>query len=155
VALTVTDFGSTFRLYRCDFPADIVQPREGIHLQSLPIGKPMTTGDVPRARRYETMFAIQYRQRFERRWQSGITHNVSASGVLFGEAAGDGQLQLDAPIEMELIIPTELLGGAATRVLCLGRVIRIVEACAVDKPRVIAATISKYRLLRSADPVKR
>jgi hypothetical protein len=111
----------------------------------------MLTGDVPRARRYQATFAIEYRQRAERRWQSGITHNVSASGVLFGESAGDGQLQLDAPVEMELIIPTDLLGGAATRVVCTGRVTRIIESHFIDKPRVIAATISKYRLLRSED----
>jgi hypothetical protein len=109
----------------------------------------MLTGDVPRARRYQVTFAIQYRQRTERRWQSGITHNVSASGVLFGQSAGDGQLLLDAPVEMELIIPTDLLGGASTRVVCTGRVTRIIECRIVDKPRVIAATISKYRLLRN------
>jgi hypothetical protein len=116
----------------------------------MPLGRPpLLTGDVPRARRYQVTFAIEYRQRTERRWQSGITHNVSASGVLFGESAGDGQLQLDAPVEMELVIPTDVLGGAATRVVCTGRVTRIIESRIVDKPRVIAATISKYRLLPS------
>jgi hypothetical protein len=116
----------------------------------MPLGRPpLLTGDVPRARRYQVTFAIEYRQRTERRWQSGITHNVSASGVLFGESGGDGQLELDAPVEMELVIPTNLLGGAATRVVCTGRVTRIIESHIVDKPRVIAATISKYRLLRS------
>ena len=109
----------------------------------------MLTGDVPRARRYQVSFAIQYRRRKERRWQSGITHNVSASGVLFGESAGDGQLQLDTPVEMELIIPTDLLGGACTRIVCTGRVTRIIEYRIVDKPPVIAATISRYRLLRN------
>ena len=109
----------------------------------------MSTGDVPRARRYATTFAIQYRQRTERRWQNGITHNVSASGVLFGEATGDGRLQLNAPVEMELIIPSDL-GGGATSIVCTGRVTRIVEPRDAGKPRAIAATISKYRLLRSA-----
>ena len=109
----------------------------------------MLTGDVPRARRYQVSFAIQYRQRTERRWQSGITHNVSASGVLFGESAGDAQLQVDTPVEMELIIPTDLLGGACTRIVCTGRVTRIIECRIVDKPSIIAATISRYRLLRN------
>ncbi len=111
----------------------------------------MLTGDVPRARRYQVSFAIQYRQRTERRWQSGITHNVSASGVLFGESSGDEQLQVDTPVEMELIIPTDLLGGASTRIVCTGRVTRIIECRIVDKPPVIAATISKYRFLRNED----
>ena len=109
----------------------------------------MLTGDVPRARRYQVSFAIQYRRRKERRWQSGITHNVSASGVLFGESAGDAQLQVDTPVEMELIIATDLLGGASTRIVCTGRVTRIIECRIVDKPSVIAATISKYRFLRN------
>ena len=107
----------------------------------------MLTREVPRARRYQVTFAIQYRQRRHRRWQKGVTENVSASGVLFGEAAGDRQLALDAPVEMELTIPSEVPGGAVTRISCSGRVARIVDP-GIEKPRVIAATIAKYRLLR-------
>jgi hypothetical protein len=108
----------------------------------------MLTGELPRARRYQVAFAIQYRQRRQRRWQAGVTQNVSASGVLFGEAAGERQLELDAPLEMELTIPAEVPGGTVTRIFCSGRVARIVDPGVGDKPRIIAATIARYRLRR-------
>ena len=111
----------------------------------------MLTGEVQRARRYEVAFAIHYRQRRQRDWRSGMTQNVSASGVLFGEAAGDRQLQLQlhAPLEMELTIPSNVPGGPVTRILCSGRVSRIVDPGTSDRPRIVAATIAKYRLLRT------
>src|SRR4051812_22800259 len=108
----------------------------------------MLTSEAPRARRYQVAFAIQYRQGKQRGWQSGVTWNVSASGVLFGEAAGDRGLQLDAPLEMELTIPSEVPGGVVTRILCAGRVARIVEPGSSGQPRTIAATIARYRLMR-------
>ena len=109
----------------------------------------MLTGEVQRARRYEVAFAIHYRQRRQRDWRSGMTQNISASGVLFGEAPGDGQLQLRAPLEMELTIPSNVPGGPVTRILCSGRVSRIVDPGTSDGPRSVAATIAKYRLLRT------
>jgi hypothetical protein len=109
----------------------------------------MLTGEVPRARRYQVAFTIQYRQRRRRHWRSGVTYNVSASGVLFGEAADDRRLELHAPVEMELTIPSDGQGAAVTRILCSGQVARIVDPGATDEPRVIAATIDKYRLLRT------
>jgi hypothetical protein len=108
----------------------------------------MLTGEVPRARRYQVAFAIHYRQRRQRQWQTGVTQNVSASGVLFGEAAGDQPLQLDAPVEMELTIPSEVSGGVVTRILCAGRVARIVDPGSSNQPRTVAATIARYRLMR-------
>src|SRR4051794_36771103 len=105
----------------------------------------MLTGEVPRARRYEVAFAIEYRQRRQRRWYTGVTRNVSASGVLFGEAAAEGELELDAPLEMELTIPSGVDGGVVTRIFCSGRVARIVDMGRVGAPRIIAATIARYR----------
>jgi len=109
----------------------------------------MVIGEVPRARRYQVAFAIRYRQREQRRWQNGVTKNVSASGVLFGEAARDRRLQLDAPLEMDLTIPSDLPGGVGTHIFCSGRVSRIVDPGVADKPRTVAATIAKYRLRRT------
>ena len=109
----------------------------------------MVIDEVPRARRYQVAFAIRYRQRKQRRWQNGLTQNVSATGVLFGEAAREARLQLDASLEMELTIPSDLPGGVATRIFCSGRVARIVDAGIVDWPRIVAATIAKYRLGRA------
>jgi len=144
------DSTTTFRLYRRAWSTAIVSDelicyveRTNVQTQS------MLTGEVPRARRYEVAFTIQYRQRKRRQWRSGVTQNVSTSGVLFGEAAGDRQLELRAPVEMELTIPSEVPGGKVTRILCSGSVARIVDPGANDQPRIVAATIVKYRLLRT------
>jgi hypothetical protein len=110
--------------------------------------------EIPRARRYPVSFAIEYRPANQRRWQSGVTQNVSASGVLFGEAISDRQLELGAPIDMHLIIPSEIQGRAATRVFCVGHVTRIVESISDSQPRAIAATIARYRLVRGDEDVQ-
>ena len=147
----VTKFTTTFRLYRCAGAAGMV--RRLIYSDGTKdrFKHSMLTGEVQRARRYEVAFAIQYRQRRRRHWRSGMTQNISASGVLFGEAAGDRQLQLQlhAPLEMELTIPSNVPGGPVTRILCSGRVSRIVDPGTSDGPRSVAATIAKYRLLRT------
>jgi PilZ domain len=109
--------------------------------------------EIPRARRYPVSFAIEYRPANQRRWQSGVTQNVSASGVLFGEAISDRQLELGAPIDMHLIIPSEIQGRAATRVFCVGHVTRIIES-PDSQPRAIAATIVRYRLVRGDENVQ-
>jgi hypothetical protein len=105
--------------------------------------------DVPRARRYPVTFAIEYRRGRFHDWQIGVTRNVSASGVLFTEANADRSLAPEEAIDMRLIIPSDMPGRPATRVLCTGRVARIVPPGGSDQPRTVAATIGRYRLLRS------
>ena len=108
----------------------------------------MVRDDVPRARRYPVTFAIEYRQGRHHDWQTGVTRNVSASGVLFLEASVGLRLTPQEAIDMRLIIPSNADGQPATCVLCTGRVARIVAAAAADQPRAVAATIKRYRLLR-------
>ena len=107
----------------------------------------MFFGEVPRAWRYQMSFSIHYRPHKDGRWQIGVAHNISASGVLFGEADGDERLEPNAPVEMDLIIHSDLVEGG-TRVFCVGRVSRIVEPLSLATPRVVAATIARYRMLR-------
>jgi hypothetical protein len=107
--------------------------------------------DVPRARRYPVTFAIEYRRGRLHDWQIGVTRNVSASGVLFTEATADRSLAPQEAIDMRLIIPSNVDGRPATRVLCTGRVARITPPSGSDQPRTVAATIGRYRLLRG-DP---
>jgi hypothetical protein len=108
----------------------------------------MLRNDVPRARRYPVTFAIEYRQGRQHEWLAGVTRNVSASGVLFIEADADQPIDIQAPIDMRLIIPSNVAGQPSTRVLCSGRVARIAPPAADDQPRTVAATIRRYRLLR-------
>ncbi len=78
-------------------------------------------------------------------WLEGQTQNISSSGVLF---SADRTVPPDAPIEMNLIMPPQIVGPSATRVVCFGRVARTIEPSAPGGPAV-AATIAGYRLVRS------
>ncbi len=108
----------------------------------------MLRNDVPRARRYPVTFSIEYRQGREREWLAGVTRNVSASGVLFADAHADRPLDIQTPIDMRLIIPSNVAGQPSTLILCSGRIARITAPAADDQPRIVAATIRRYRLLR-------
>ena len=52
---------------------------------------------------------------------------------------------------MQLILPSEFAGQAATRVFCVGRVIRIVASDSVNQSHIVAATIVRYRLVRGSN----
>jgi hypothetical protein len=106
---------------------------------------------TPRARRYPVTFAIEYRHTRHQEWRSGVTRNVSASGVLFVEASSDRPLALDEAVDMRLMIPSNIAGQPATCVICSGHIARIVHEGSFDQPRTVAATIRRYRLLRT-DP---
>jgi hypothetical protein len=67
--------------------------------------------------------------------------------VLF--RAGDRVPALNAVIEMNLIMPREIVGASATRVVCMGKIVRIVEATPPEMSPALAATIVRYRLERS------
>jgi hypothetical protein len=114
----------------------------------------MLRNDVPRARRYPVTFAIEYRQGRHHEWRTGLTQNVSASGVLFTEPSADRPLDTEAPIDMRLVIPSNVTGQPSTCILCSGRVARISAAGANEGRRTVAATIRRYRL-RRADLVDR
>jgi hypothetical protein len=103
---------------------------------------------VPRARRYPVTFVIEYRQGRQHEWQTGMTRNVSASGVLFTQASADRSLTHEEAIDMRLIIPSKNAGQPATCVLCTGRIARVVPPATSDEPCTVAATIKRYRLLR-------
>ena len=78
-------------------------------------------------------------------WLDGMTENISSSGVLF---LADRALELNTPVEMNLIMPPQIVGSAATRVVCFGRVVRTVPPPTPDARAAVAATIAGYRLVR-------
>lgn len=78
-------------------------------------------------------------------WLDGTTENISSSGVLF---LSDRVLEPDTPVEMNLIMPPQIVGPAETRVVCSGRVVRTVPPATPDARPALAATIAKYRLVR-------
>lgn len=105
-----------------------------------------------RAQRYRLQLGLECRAGTHD-WRHGRTRDVSASGVLFEIGSEEsGELSVNAPIEITLMLPA----GASTamsRVICVGRIARIVA----DQPggrAHVAATIDRHRLER-VDPLKR
>lgn len=106
---------------------------------------------VARARRYRLQLGVECRAGAYD-WRTGQTRDVSASGVLFEIGSEElTELSVNAPIEITLMLPA---GGdvAMSRVVCSGRVARIVA----DQPggrAHVAATIDRHRLER-VDPIE-
>ena len=74
-----------------------------------------------RARRYNLQLPLRYRQVGEKSWRPGTTENISRSGLLFHAAEA---LQPNAQLEINLVLPVEIAGLAATEVVCRGEVVR-------------------------------
>jgi hypothetical protein len=107
----------------------------------------MTPHEVPRAPRFAVHLALGYRQRAVLPWLYGRTENVSSSGVLFVGDVGDPILDVNTPMEMNLVVPPEIV-GAATRIVCYGRVVRTVRPRIPGVGPAFAVTIAEYRLVR-------
>lgn len=98
-----------------------------------------------RAPRYIIGLPFFYRRKGKRAWLEGRTENISRTGVLFRtEQLVDQQ----TPIEMRFSLPAEVSGEPAALVACRGLVVRVVPAATPDALPAVAATISKYRIIR-------
>jgi hypothetical protein len=78
----------------------------------------------------------------ESRWRTGLTENISRSGLLFRP---DGPLAIDAPLEMRFVLPA---GPTPPGVVCRGRVVRTVPTADRAECPTCAVTIAGYRLHR-------
>jgi PAS domain S-box-containing protein len=74
-----------------------------------------------RARRFNLRLPLQYRPVGEEEWRPGATENISRSGVLFDAQEA---LEPNAQLEINLVLPPEIAGLAATEVVCRGEVVR-------------------------------
>ena len=74
-----------------------------------------------RARRYNLHLPLRYRQVGEKSWRPGTTENISRSGLLF---QAEESLQPNVQLEINLVLPVEIAGLAATEVVCRGEVVR-------------------------------
>ena len=70
-----------------------------------------------------------------------LTRDVSARGVFFYTHAD--WLQLSARISFSMILPAEITGSKATRVMCKGTVVRL-EPSEHNGTTGVAATIENY-----------
>jgi PAS domain S-box-containing protein len=94
-----------------------------------------------RARRFNLQLPLRYRLLGEKDWQPGTTENISRSGLLF---AAQELLQPNAQLEINLVLPSEIAGLAATEVVCRGEVVRSIEPQSPDVSPALAAKILQY-----------
>jgi PAS domain S-box-containing protein len=92
-----------------------------------------------RARRFNLQLPLRYRLLGEKNWRPGTTENISRSGLLF---QAQELLEPNAQLEINLVLPSEIAGLAATEVVCRGEVVR---SSGVKGPHpALAAKILQY-----------
>ncbi len=94
-----------------------------------------------RARRFNLHLPLRYRLVGEQRWLQGTTENISRSGLLF---QAEEMLQPSAQLEINLVLPAEIAGLAATEVVCRGEVVRAVGSARSGVSPALAAKILQY-----------
>jgi PAS domain S-box-containing protein len=99
-----------------------------------------------RARRFNLHIPLRYRPVGQQGWRKGTTENISRSGLLF---RAEDVLQPNAQLEIDLVLPVEIAGLAATEVFCRGEVVRSVDAGDSARP-VFAAKILRYQFQHGA-----
>ena len=93
-----------------------------------------------RAQRFRLPIPLRYRAVGEQNWRKATTENISRSGLLF--RANDA-LRPNAQLEINMMLPAEIAGLAATEVICRGQVVRsVADSSGVPA---FAAKILQYR----------
>jgi PAS domain S-box-containing protein len=95
-----------------------------------------------RAQRFNLQLPLKYRLMGESVWRDGTTENISRSGMLF---RAEEMVQTNAQIEINLVLPAEIVGLSTAEVICHGEVVRTVE---LDQPTLgpaLAARILRYQ----------
>ena len=95
-----------------------------------------------RAQRFNLHLPLRYRRLGEQGWRKGTTENISRSGLLFH---AEEMLQPSAQLEINLVLPVEIAGLAATEVVCRGEVVRSVARTESTVAPALAAKILQYR----------
>ena len=94
-----------------------------------------------RAQRFNLHLPLRYRPVGEQSWRKGTTENISRSGLLF---QAEEALQPNAQLEINLVLPVEIAGLAATEVVCRGEVVRSVSTVGTNVSPALAAKILQY-----------
>lgn len=95
----------------------------------------MATLFEPRAQRFPMRTDIWYRASGRPAWSQGEIVNISRSGILFW--AGN-EIEPKTRLEMRIVFPADMTGGAPVDVVCWGPVIR-------KETSALAAAILNYR----------
>ena len=101
---------------------------------------------VARAQRFMIHTPIRFRHPGCEAWHSGMTENISDSGVLFSTSEA---LPPRTRLEMQFVpVEGKVMGELPAEVQCKGEVVRIVPASTAASASVLAAKIDYYRLVR-------
>jgi PAS domain S-box-containing protein len=96
---------------------------------------------VSRAKRFNLQIPLKYRPVGDMVWRKGTTENISRSGVLF---RAEEMIQLQAELEINLVLPPEITGLSTAEVLCRGEVVRAVQPEQPTMNPALAAKILRY-----------
>lgn len=99
---------------------------------------------TPRASRFEVRIEVRYRLEGETEWRTGLTENVSRSGLLFRpETLADPR----TPIDIILVLPGAVAGEPTSRLRCRGEVVRAgMHGNGHDSVPCMAAMVTDYQL---------
>jgi hypothetical protein len=107
---------------------------------------PETAGNnserTSRAPRFAIQMPLRFRASGATEWHEGKSINVSRTGILF---QSDIDLLPNTLLEMQLILPPEIVGKANVNVLCWGPVVRMVVPISAKEQTTSAAVILRYR----------
>jgi PAS domain S-box-containing protein len=103
----------------------------------LPVTPPFPT----RAQRFSLQVPLKYRLVGEGDWHEGSTENISRSGMLF---RAEGLVPVRSQLEINLVLPWQIAGLAATKVICRGEVVRALQPDEFAVRPALAAKILQY-----------
>ena len=98
-----------------------------------------------RAQRFKLHIPLRYRVNRESEWRKGVTTNISCSGMLF---RGEDLAEPGTPIEIRLVLPSEMTKQRAAEVVCRGTVMRTERPGSNSDAPIVATRISYYRFVR-------
>jgi len=95
-----------------------------------------------RARRFRLHLPLRYREIGAAEWSAGTTEDISRSGMLF---QAEALVLPNVQLEINLVLPREIVGLTSAEVLCRGEVVRALGGEApATKPK-LAAKILQYQ----------
>lgn len=97
----------------------------------------------PRAARFQIRLPLRYRPAGDPGWRSGVTENISRSGILF---RSETLLPLHTVLDFVLLLPGVVAGEPTSRVRCQGAVVRTVPAPTPEDEPSAAARVGSYEL---------
>ncbi len=94
-----------------------------------------------RAKRFSVRTPIRFRCNQESEWRTGVTENISCTGVLF---RSDGALQPRTQITVRFTVPPQISGGLPVEVICDALVVR--DELLDQNAHALAAAILNYHI---------